>query len=286
MSQRDEILARIKQIPELPTVITKIVRLMRVPDFKISELEQHISYSPSLAANVLRMANSAYYAGPRTISSIREAVVRLGSKTINDLVIASAVAPMARQEIKGYGLSPNALWEHMVATAIATEQMAKFLKIRLPGYAFTAALLHDVGKIVLGTSIAVDPEPIMKLAFEEHVPFEQAELRILGIDHTEAGAFLLESWELPQDIIDVVRWHHDPQSSPRPSQVLDFVHVANSLTMMSGVGRGEDGLNYRPSPEVMGRLRLRIGHLEKILYETMKGLDEVKAFFVSTPERK
>lgn len=279
MSRRDEILAKIKDIPELPTEAAKIAKLVRDPDFKMSELQQSIEYSPSLSANVLKMANSAYYAGPRSISSIREAIMRLGSDKIADLVMATGISSLTAKPVKGYQLSAGDLWEHMVTTAVATNHLADGLKIRLDNYAFTAALLHDIGKILLGSAIEVDAQPIMKLAFDEGLPFEQAERKILGIDHAEAGAALLESWNLPLELIEVVRWHHEPEKNERENTVLDLVHIANSLMMMSGMGRGEDGLNYKPSENITKKYGVKIKLMEKVIYQTMISKEELNSFF-------
>lgn len=279
MNRRETIINRIKELPGLPAVAVNIMQVLRDPDFSMKDLQRNIEFEPSLAANVLKMANSAYFSGSRAISTIREAIMRLGSGTIRDLVLANSVAPVASQSVEGYELSPGALWEHMVSTALATQHLATALKIRLADYAFTAALIHDVGKVALGYAVEAYSHDIMQLAFEEGTPFEQAEREVLGIDHAEAGAILLENWNIPAEIVNVVRWHHTPEESKHEDIVLDMVHIANSLTMTTGMGRGSDGLNYKPSEEVMARHKIRIRIFEKVLTQTMISKEELKSLF-------
>ena len=102
--------------------------------------------------------------------------------------------------------------------------------------AFTSGLLHDVGKILLGTFMEVDVEPIVHLAKTELISFNVAEQRVLGIDHAEAGAALLEAWELPELIIRAIRWHHTPEDYEGDPLVVDLVHVADALCLQGAIG--------------------------------------------------
>ncbi len=267
MSRKNEILKRVDDIETLPAAALEAVRMMDDPDVSTSRITTVIEHDPGLTTNILRMANSAYFGFPRAVSSVQDAIVRLGLKEIRRTILASAVAPIVKRPVKGYDLSAGKLWEHAMTTAVGTDQIAAELDIVPPDYTFTAGLLHDVGKIVLGTFIDVDAEPIMKLAFDEHVPFEIAEQRILGIDHAETGAALLEKWQLPVEIVEVCRWHHEPDRAPDSAEnpALDLVHIADTLSMMSGIGVGRDGLNYRPSEEVVGRLGLSSSMCEDVI---------------------
>lgn len=278
MSRREEIIAAIGQVPKLPIAATQTTRILQDEEFNMNDLVRTIEHDQIIAANVLKMANSAYYAGPHSIGSIREAIVRLGSKSVYELVLAMAIAPLAKKEIAGYDLSPGELWEHSVTTAVATVEIAKIIGIKKSDTAFTAAILHDIGKIVLGAAIEVDPTPILMLAFESGISFEEAEKEILGINHAEVGALLLEQWKIPEEIVAVVRWHHQPDNFDGESMALDLVHVAFSLIIVGGIGAGVDGLNYKPSKKVMGRLDLSTTQLEEALNATMENLEELREF--------
>lgn len=279
MVTKEQIIAKLRSIPSLPTAASRVISLLKDPDVDINELMRSIEYDPGLTSNVLKLANSAYFGGPRTISSLRDAIVRLGMNRIFQLVITSAIIPIARQEIKGYDLPPGKLLEHSIAVAVGSEELAAQLGRRAPAHTFTAGLLHDLGKIVLGTFLEVDVGPIVRMAFDEKVSFEVAEAKILGMDHAEAGAELLQVWKLPGSLVQAVRFHHRPAEFKGTAEevfVLDLVHVADILALESGVGTGVDGLNYVPCPEASARLKLKPAISEAVVCNMITNVGELK----------
>jgi putative nucleotidyltransferase with HDIG domain len=280
MSRRKEILASIELIPSMPAAAIEAIALLQDPDVDIGKLMQTIEYDPGLTSNLLRLANSAYYGGAQTISSLRDAIVRLGTKCILQMVVASAASPLVRPALAGYDLPPGALWKHSVAVAVGAEQVAAAVGIPAPENAFTSGLLHDVGKILLGTFMEVDVEPIVHLAKTELISFDVAEQRVLGIDHAEAGAALLEAWELPELIIRAIRWHHTPEDYEGDPLVVDLVHVADALCLQGAIGAGgADGLQYRSSREVVQRIGLTTLAAETAVCGIMQGLSDLGGLF-------
>lgn len=286
MSRREEIIDQIGKIPALPASAIQVVRLLKDPNVDFQELAGSIEYDPGLTSNILRMANSAQYAGAWSVKSVREAIVRLGMNTIFHMVVGSTVAPMVQQPVRGYDLPPGELWHHSVAVSICTGRLASALNIKVPNHAFTAALLHDVGKIVLGTFIEVDTKPIMDIAFNEGISFEVAEQAVLGIDHAETGAILLSNWNIPQCVVDVARWHHQPEHCQEDELVPDLVHIADTLCLIGGIGAGNDGLNYTASDEVAQKLGLTGEVAEKVLCDTIGRLEETSGLFAEAGGRK
>ena len=139
---------------------------------------------------------------------------------------------------------------------------------------FTAALLHDVGKLVLGEFVKDEFQQI-ETAVSEGIAFETAETIVLGTNHADTGAHILTNWSLPDEIVNAVRWHHAPEKAQQTSTMLDIVHVANFMSMMIGVGIGRDGLQHQPSVEVSDRLGLEPYHLEKVASQTMQWVNEL-----------
>jgi HD-like signal output (HDOD) protein len=133
--------------------------------------------------------------------------------------------------------------------------------------------------VVLGTFVEVSAESIRELAHERKMSFEKAEHRILGIDHAEVGAFLLEGWKLPEHLVQAVRWHHQPEYHPGDPLVANVVHIADVVCLMAGVGAGLDALSYRPSIQVMGQLGLETEVLAKTGYEILNDLMEIRKIF-------
>ncbi|NQT93412.1 MAG: HDOD domain-containing protein, partial [Lentisphaerae bacterium] len=181
MSSRDEILAKVHSVPALPMAATKVISLLQDPDVGVSEVMKVIEFDPGLTSNVLRLANSAYFGGNREIVSLRDAGVRLGTNQVFQMVMTSSVSQVAAQPVRGYSLPAGELLEHSIAVAIGAEQLAEALGRKPPGHTFTTGLLHDLGKIVLGTFVEVDVAPILEMAFQNQVSFEVAEQHVLGI---------------------------------------------------------------------------------------------------------
>ena len=273
---RESIITKICAVPGLPTSSVKIIGMLQDPEVEMPELVEALEYDPGLTANILRWANSAYFGGRHEILSVRDAVVRLGMKRMNQLVMTSIAAPIVNQPVRGYDLPPGSLLEHSIAVAIGAVELCKAKGITPPESVFTAGLLHDIGKIVLGMFVEVASQPILEAASAEHTSFDEAERRILGIDHAEVGAILLDRWNLPRSIVDVVRWHHQPQEYEGESTSLDMVHVAEVLCLECGIGTGIDGLNYRPSTAVMERVNLKPAAAEQVVSRMLSSLDEIR----------
>ncbi|MBD3336967.1 MAG: HDOD domain-containing protein [Candidatus Eisenbacteria bacterium] len=280
--RREKILAGVHAVEAIPTAAVSVLEALADPDVDLRAVAPKIEYDPGLTANLLRMVNSPYFGFHRKISSVREACIRLGIDKVRNLVIAAAVSPLARRPIKGYALPAGALWEHSVATAVATEKLSGILEIPPEPHTFTTAILHDIGKVVMGTFIEVNGDPILHLAKEQNVDFDDAERRVLGVDHAEVGAALLESWNLPHAIVDVVRWHHRPEEGPAGDRTLDIVHCADALSLMSGVGTGQDGLSYSISQEVTSRLGLTAEISERAICDTLTAMAEMRELFSLT----
>jgi HD-like signal output (HDOD) protein len=280
MSHREEIIAGIASVPPLPSASAEVIRLIRDPRVPSGKIAQAIEYDPSLTTNVLRLANSAFFGFPRSVSTVREALLRLGTNQVFQLVVAATVGKMTKTPVKGYDLSGGDLWDHLVGTALGSVKLGKTLNVPLPPYTFTASLTHDVGKVVLGTFVQVNAESIRELAYRKKLPFEQAEAAVLGIDHAEVGARLLEHWNLPEDIIGVVRWHHQPEHYlGKDPLAANVVHVANAMCLMAGVGAGLDALSYRPSSRAMEQLGLEMMMLDDIVYDILRELMEARKLF-------
>ena len=163
---------------------------------------------------------------------------------------------------------------------MAAEGLVRELELESGDDIFTAALLHDVGKMVLGQFID-DDYAALEAAAGSTVSFEIAEKEVLGTDHAEVGARILEQWSLPEALVHAVRWHHNPEKSEEVHPSTDIVHVANMLCLMLGIGVGREGLQYQPSPVVTRRLGLKPFHLEKLASQTIQTMGDLADIFVS-----
>lgn len=273
-SQLNNIASLLKSFPSMPGAAVKLLVLMDDPDVSVSQIEAILGQDPGLTANILRLANSAYFGMPSKVGSIKQAVLLLGLKRLIQIVIASCVSAIMDKPVIGYDLPPGELWHHSIGVTVAAEGLLKELKLEASEEIFTAALLHDVGKLVVGEFIEKDIRQI-EAALAEGMSFEKAENIILGTNHADIGAKILTQWSLPPAIVNAVRWHHTPEEADNTDMMLDIIHVANVLCLMIGVGVGRDGLQYQPSEAVVERLGLEPRHLEKVASQVLQWVNEL-----------
>ena len=277
------IIAKVESFPSLPCATTKLLSLLDDPNAAVAEIEEILRMDPGLTANVLKLSNSAYFGFPSEIGSVHKAIVLLGAKRLMQLVMTSCVNSVMTKSVPGYDLSPGEMWRHSIAVSVAAEGLIEELNAPEADEIFTAALLHDVGKLVLGEFVKDDIKKIEKIV-SKNVSFEGAEQIALGTNHAEIGAKILESWGLPAEIVSAVRWHHDPDAADETSTLIDIVHVANVLCLMIGIGVGREGLQYKPSPVVTERLGIRSAHLEKVASQTLDWVSELADVFETNQE--
>lgn len=269
-----KVTSAIKSFPGMPGTAVRLLALIDNPAMRVSQIEQILRQDPGLTANVLRLANSAYFGIPSKVGSIRQAVILLGLKRLIQMVIAACVSAIMDKPVPGYDLPPGELWRHSIAVSVAAEGLVKELNAEAAEEIFTAALLHDVGKLVLGQFVQDEYHQI-ETAVSQGISFEMAEKIVLGANHADIGAQILTKWSLPQEIVNAVQFHHAPEDAGQTNTMLDIVHVANFMSMMIGIGIGKDGLHHQPSVEVTERLGLEPEHLEKVASQTMEWVKEL-----------
>jgi len=264
----------IKTFPGIPGAALRLLALTDEADVTVQQIEGILRQDAGLTANLLRLANSAYFGIPSKVGSVRQAVVLLGLKRLVQMVIAACTSAIMDQSVPGYDLPAGELWRHSLAVSVAAEGLARELKVNATEEIFTAALLHDVGKLILGQFVRDDYGKI-ETALAQGLAFEAAESIVLGTDHAAVGAEVLSKWSLPAGIVHAVRWHHAPEKAERVDTMLDVVHVANVLCLMIGIGVGREGLQHEPSSVVTQRLGLGTAHLEKVASRTLQWANEL-----------
>lgn len=283
MSLRSEILDKVDTMTAMPAAASRAAQMLEDESAGVEDIAKIVEHDPGLTANLLRLCNSVHYQGRTSTSCARDAIVRLGTRMTLRVLMAKALGPLTRPPLAGYDLPAGQLWEHSVAVGLGVQQLARALNLRTESYVFTAGLLHDIGKIVMGTFLDLDVKPIVDLAFEHQVSFEEAERRVLGIDHAEVGAALLEKWNLPTPVVEAVRWHHEPERASGDTLCVDLVHAADTLIIESGIGMGVDGLNYRSNAAVTARLGLNIHIREGVLCAVLSELQDLRELFSAEP---
>lgn len=276
MSVREEILASLESVPQIPAAAARVLALCHDRDTGISEIMAALEVDPGLTAETLRLANTAYFAGPRSIATLRDAGVLFGINRIVQLVLAAAIFPIARRPVPGYDLGEGGLMDELVCVGVGAEELARVLDRTPPPHTFTAGLLHDIGKVAMGAFVADYSQQVTDLAFRKKLSFEKAEREIFGTDRCEVGAALLELWQLPEPVVDAVRWHMEPDRATCGHEAPDLVHMARHLAISCGIGLGMDGLHYTPSRTTVSRLGLQNYVVEKAMCRMMVAFEDVR----------
>ena len=264
----------------MPGVAGKLLFLLNNPDTTATQVENSLRQDPGLTANVLKLANSSYFGFAARIGSIKQATVLLGFKKLIRIVMASCVNAILNKPIPGYDLSPGELWRHSIAVSVAAEGLMKILKLPDSDMVFTAALLHDIGKLILGEYIKESVDEI-EAAAAQVGSFEKAVKTVIGTDHAEIGSMILKQWSFPESLSQVARFHHSPEDCPEQSMILDSVHVANLICMMMGIGSGREELRQEPSPMAIKRMGIKTKHIEMVVSQTLQWMNELNNVFTS-----
>ena len=263
----DAIVKSIKKLPPFPTVAKKALKILDDPDASVDKLISIIEYDQAITANVLKLCNSAFYGLMRRVRSLRGGLVMLGNAELKNIILASTTVKFFQQENIGYDVTRGGLWEHAVASAIIARLISERVGESEDPSLFTAALLHDIGKVVLDTFVDRYFEQIIALVNEGDHSFLEAESEMLGINHAEVGARITESWNFPKDIVRTIRLHHRLDKISDDDRITPIVYLANIITLSMGIGVGRDGLSYRGEEEVMKRYGLKARDLQEIVVD-------------------
>ena len=282
MTAMERALADMDRLPPLPDTALKLVQMLNRPDSRVEDIVECIRYDPVITADVLRICNSAHTGLMRTVTSLHEAACHLGLMSILQIVLARHAGPLLARENRGYGLASGALWRHSAGAALGATGFAQFIEVGSRGPAFTAGLLHDIGKIALNQQVGSAIDDILGAAKEQRVSFVEAEQQILGCSHEEIGARLAERWGLPESIVRCIRYHHNPAVLTRPDPLVDVVYLANAVCLMFGIGVGADELLSRADPAVLERRGLTEEHCEQVGIQMLTELQRVEELFGGT----
>ncbi|HWH15699.1 MAG TPA: HDOD domain-containing protein [Miltoncostaeaceae bacterium] len=263
----EDITASLAELPPMPASISEVIAACDDHDMTVGQLSQIILRDQGLTANILKLANSAFYGHARRVTTATEAVVLLGFSAIKSLAISSHTARLLNRALPGYGLAGGELWQHSVAVAFTARRIAVDVHLAPVEEAFVAGLLHDIGKVVLATHLEDAFEEIGAAARGRGVPFHHVEAEVLGFDHAELGARVAAQWSFPAELEEAIRCHHDPTRATLKPMLSHVVHLADVACMMLGIGLGTDGLAYEACPETLVALGVDRDAIVRLLDE-------------------
>lgn len=272
----DEILKSIKNIPAFPQVALKVMALIDDPDFSVADVEDIIKYDQAIAANIIRLCNSAYMGLRYKVETIHDAVIRLGQQNVIRAIQAAGVSRFYKNA-KGYGLNATKLWEHSVGVAMMSQILFKRFYSCENARLYTASLLHDIGKVIMGEFVDKSFVKIYNSVSSRGISFLDAEKEVIGINHAELGGRIAAHWNFPQDMQDTIVYHHRPDlMSDGGSNDAWLVYLADQACIMMGIGLGDDGLAYKGLSEAIERFNLRQKDFEECIMLMLDDLESAK----------
>lgn len=249
-----KILNRIKDLPPMPKIIYKAREVMANPMSGFKEIAEVIETDQAIAAKVLQVSNSAYYGLSGMVSSIHQATVVLGHKTLEQLITMVSATSLLGSHLKGYRMGSGTLWQHSLAVALCSRLIAKDRAPAMENDAFSVGLIHDAGKLALDRYL-LERKIQVDQAIADGVNFLEVEKQVLGFDHTELASELCAKWKLPENHVSAMRFHHNPGES-NGNQLAYIIHTANHIAQQSGIGSSMDATLYELDPEALAFLSL------------------------------
>ncbi len=262
-----------RDLPAMPHVASKVLELSADPNTSAQKLQQVIADDQAMAARLLKIANSAMYACSRKVKTLTEAIVMLGFNSIRSLIVTSAARNLYQSNNQRMGLKERLLWEHSIGTACACRLLVRMEAPHLAEEAFLAGLMHDIGKLVLNQQAAERFDEIVQTVYNENRRFAETERDLLGFDHAEVGAMLINKWKLSHMMEEIIANHHRPETFSADNPLLLYLDLANEMCKQQGIGFVHDesiDLLATPSNKILGLRQEQLDDVQAALRRTLE----------------
>lgn len=278
MQAIDDFINNVRLLPPAPRVVPELMKLLNQDNVDSSKVVKLISYDPALTANVMRICNSAYFGAATPTTDLQEAVTRLGFQKVYQLVAAATGAKLLGAAQPGYGLDQGELWKHSVAVAVTAQLIARKLNDN-ENLAFTAALLHDIGKIILAHALEAIYPKLIKETEVNQQSLVDAEKKLMGVHHAEVGARLLERWKFPPNIVSAVWFHHTPKGAQKHQKLAAQIYMADMIAHFMGYSFGHLPFALRGREDALTILGLNSEAIPQFMMESFDQVHMVEALF-------
>jgi putative nucleotidyltransferase with HDIG domain len=280
------VVSAIRNLPTLPTVITWLMQVVENPASSATDVSRVVASDQALLSKVLRVVNSAFYGLPRRVSTLTQATVVLGMNAIKNMAMSVTIFDIFRSDADGSELfSREQFWNHSLAVAAAGKVLARHLRYPVPEEAFSAGLIHDIGKVAIDQYLHPSLLKIMKHVRDDHLSLRQAEIKVLGVDHAELGSWIAERWNLPVQLVEAIGTHHDPAEARRAPKLTAMVALADDLARSEKLGFGGDNLPLVVHSCVWDRLKITEDEALALIPEIRVEYEKTNVFLNLSPER-
>ncbi len=275
-----DLLDNLTDMPSLPTVVAQLTRLIANPRTTAAEINTVLSSDPALVARILKLVNSSFYGFSRRITTITNAVVILGFNQVRNLALSAFIFDSFATGPGSASFEMKAFWRHCIGSAFLAAQLARHLDTKLEEDAFICGLLHDLGKFVMVQRVPEHLSMVMREVEARDVLFYEAEAQVLGYNHALLGAMVMERWNLPVNMVDVVRHHHDPLGAPEGARrIACAVGMGDIVARALLMGNGGDAKIPLLTQGVWAEMGLDWGLLEDIIRKVAPDYSRSDAFF-------
>ncbi|MGC8871779.1 MAG: HDOD domain-containing protein [Caldimicrobium sp.] len=278
----ERIFKKVDTLPPFPKTAQRALELLREEEVNYKELEEVIKTDPAIAVNFLKLVNSAAFSLPQKVDSLLKAFMLLGTEQIKLILLAAVAGKYFSKDLTGYGISAKDIWVHSIVCGIIAEELAQLIKLPVEKREslYMAALLHDLGKIILDLYTTLEAKKFYELMEKNpEDTFMQIEWLAVGVDHGMVGGFLLKKWEFPKEIYFSIRAHHDSDLMIQ-GKIPAMVALANILANMLGFIGGLDAFNYSIPSNLLEIIGIKAEELEKLLPKIYKRALLVEKFLV------
>ncbi len=278
----EELQKIVSSVPMLSSSASQLLHIAAQPDHDLIEVINLVKTDANLTARVLKIVNSAAFALVNKVTSIDRAVSYLGERIIVSIALGDCAGKLMDKELVGYSAQRGSLWKHDLRSAIAAREVVVQSGADIsPELAFTAGLLHDIGKALISDYLAdTAPEAVSMITAEDSSDYLDAEEQLVGFDHTHAGFELAKSWELPDELSAAIRYHHDPTQAEEEFRALVYaVHLGDVIAMMGGFGTGSDSMRYKLDQNYTEYIKLSPKTLPSIMLAVDMEFEKLEASF-------
>lgn len=265
-------------LPVAPPIAFQLTALLRSPNYSCEAVVDLVKMDADLTTQILRLCNSVEFHASHGITSLQEAVLRLGNGLIAHKVMSLTVGRLFSVRKTAYCPDPNLLWRHSVQCALAARYLVKHCKgfNAAPDLCFTAGLLHDIGKMVINFADEKLTNAIVERVETGGMEGADAELEVLGADHAEIGAAILEGWGIPSEITTAVCYHHTPDFED--SGLANLLHVANACAKVSAESGSWDDFDHSLHPHTLVKLQLTPSSVQVCWEDVLHDVNAIESF--------
>ena len=265
MTAAKKIIKQIQSLRPIPTILHKVLAVTEDPDSGIQDLIRIIDHEPAITANLLKTCNSAYLGLRVKIDSVQQAVSMLGMQRVVELIMSDNLSTNMLASQKGYNLERGDLWKQSVAAAMIARTLAERRDLfGLPAI-YTAALLKDIGKVVMHEYVEQKWGKIEKYLDTQNNSFIEAERENMGIDHATLGGMIAKEWKFSPHMVYMIENHHltDPEARNDPATAT--LYLADMVAMMVGTSTGVDRLAYHVYEDIFDDFFLTRDELKALM---------------------